>query len=73
MKRFVIILLIFSIGSSVIAEIPADRTNKIRANRAYKMPQGTFKKTRSGKIVQYNNGKKIGVYKLNNGNLVRIK
>ena len=37
-------------------------------------PQGTFKKTRSGKIVQYDKkGKKIGVYKLKSGNLVRVK
>ena len=36
--------------------------------------KGTFKKTRSGKIVQYDNkGKKMGVYKLNNGSLVRVK
>lgn len=37
-------------------------------------PQGTFKKTRSGKIVQYDKkGKKIGVYKLQSGTLVRVK
>ena len=38
-----------------------------RAN-ANKFPQGTFVKSRSGKIIQYDkNGKKIGEYKLNSG------
>ena len=34
--------------------------------RINKYPQGTFVKSRNGKIIQYDkNGKKIGVYKLN--------
>lgn len=39
-----------------------------------KMPQGTFKKTITGKIVQYDkNGKKIGSYKIKNGRYYKIK
>ena len=35
-------------------------------------PQGTFKKARNGKIIQYDkNGKKIGVYKLNSRKIVK--
>lgn len=66
MKKFLVILCLILFSSSVIAEINSAKINKL--------PQGTFKKARNGNIVQYdNNGKKIGVYKLNNGSLVRIK
>ena len=39
-----------------------------------KMPEGTFKKSHTGKIIQYDkNGKKIGVYKQQQGRYVRVK
>ena len=34
-------------------------------------PQGTFKKSRTGKIIQYQNGKKVGVYNINTGKYKR--
>ena len=38
------------------------------------LPKGTFKKTRDGKIVQYDSrGKKVGIYKMNNGKYVKVK
>ena len=67
MKKFFAFLLIFSIMIPVFAEIP---------KKVYKknLPQGTFKKTRNGTYVQYDSkGKKIGTYKLNNGELKRTK
>ena len=34
-------------------------------NKFNNLPQGTFKKNKHGQIIQYdNNGKKIGVYKI---------
>ena len=60
-----IAIIFFSI--SVNAELSQVKTNK-------NLPQGTFKKSRSGKIIQYDkNGKKIGVYKIPNGRYVKIK
>ena len=42
--------------------------------RIGKMPQGTFKKARNGKIIQYNSqGKKIGTYKMVNGRYLIVK
>ena len=40
---------------------------ELKAERRYGgYPQGTFKKSMSGKIIQYDkNGKKVGVYKIN--------
>ena len=43
-------------------------------SRIRKMPEGTFKKSFTGKIIQYDkNGKKIGSYKLKNGRYYKIK
>ena len=67
MKKIFIFLLIFSIMIPAFAETP---------KKIYKknLPQGTFKKTRNGTYVQYDSkGKKIGTYKLNNGELKRVK
>ncbi len=66
MKRFFILLMLIMFSGTVFAKIPV-RTIK-------NPPQGTFKKTRTGKIVQYDkNGKKIGTYKINNGKYIQIK
>ncbi len=58
MKRlFALLVIMFFISGMVFAE-----DTYIKKYAGY--PQGTFKKTRSGQIVQYDkNGKKIGVYK----------
>lgn len=38
------------------------------------LPSGTFKKKKDGTIVQYNDkGKKIGIYKLENGSYKKVK
>jgi hypothetical protein len=66
MKRFFCMALISMFASTTLAAIPVRELKN--------PPQGTFKKTRSGKIVQYDKkGKKIGVYKLQSGTLVRVK
>ena len=67
MKRlFTVLLLIFFIGTANAEFVPSKRINS--------MPEGVFKKTRSGKIVQYNSkGKKIGIYKYSNGRYVNVK
>lgn len=66
MKKIICLFLIGLFSTAALAAIPVRELKN--------PPQGTFKKTRDGKIVQYNKkGKKIGVYKLNNGNLMRIK
>ena len=66
MKKFLVIFL------SVIMVSPAwaDLTTRNTKN----LPEGVFKKTRNGNIVQIDkNGKKIGVYKVVNGKFVKIK
>lgn len=56
MKKILILLTLLSFSLSVYAEVPQSKVNNY--------PQGTFKKNRSGQIIQYDNkGKKIGVYK----------
>ena len=38
------------------------------------LPTGTFRKKKDGTIVQYNDkGKKIGIYKLENGSYKKVK
>ena len=38
------------------------------------LPSGTFKKKFNGDFVQYDkNGKKLGVYKMSKGKLVKVK
>lgn len=57
MKKLVILILTFSLFLPTFAEISTRRIKN--------PPQGTFKKTKNGKIIQYDqNGKKIGIYKL---------
>ena len=66
MKQFLTLICILCTAATVLAEIPA---NKIK-----NPPSGTFKKMRNGDFVQYDkNGKKIGIYKINNGKLYRKK
>ncbi len=67
MKKLAASLLIFFILPAAASEIPKYK---------YKtsMPQGTFKKKRDGTIVQYDKrGKKVGTYKLQNGNYKKVK
>ena len=67
MKKFFALMLVFLVMFPVLAETP---------KKVYKknLPQGTFKKARNGNFVQYDsNEKKVGTYKLNNGELKRIK
>lgn len=46
----------------------------VPARRLHSYPEGTFRKQRNGTIVQYDkSGKKIGIYKLNNGRYVKAK
>ena len=66
MKRLLCIALMSMFATTALAAIPVRELKN--------PPQGTFKKTRSGKIIQYDKkGRKIGVYKLKSGNLTRIK
>ena len=64
MKKFFVFLIMLSFSATAFA------ATSMREN----LPKGTFKKTRSGKIVQYDyHGKKIGIYKMNNGKYVKAK
>lgn len=46
----------------------------VPTRRVRSYPEGTFRKQRNGAIVQYDkNGKKIGIYKLNNGRYIKTK
>lgn len=66
MRQLTAFLCVVFLSMSVVSTLPE--------NRISKMPEGVFKKTRSGKIVQYNNnGKKIGEYKISNGRYVKTK
>ena len=66
MKKFLTILTLLAFSCTVFAAIPEKRIKNL--------PQGTFRKTRNGTIVQYDkNGKKVGVYKVNSGKYVKTK
>ena len=66
MKFFLIIICLYTFISNVYAE-----SNYINTK---KMPEGIFKKSITGKIIQYDkNGKKIGLYKIENGRYQKIK
>lgn len=66
MKNLFVLFVLIIFSTSVFAKIPV-RTLK-------NPPQGTFKKTRTGKIIQYDkNGKKIGTYKINSRKNLYIK
>ena len=59
MRTWFVILILFFFACHVNAELKAER-------RYGGYPQGTFKKSMAGKIIQYDkNGKKVGVYKIN--------
>lgn len=67
MKKFFTLLIMFCIILPVFA-VPATPSGMKN------LPQGSFKKKKNGTFVQYDNrGKKIGTYKLDNGNLTKIK
>ena len=64
MKKFFVFLIMLSFSAAAFAA-PSMREN---------LPKGTFKKDRNGKIVQYDShGKKMGIYKMNNGKYVKVK
>ena len=66
MKIFITLFIMFTFSAAVFAQLPARKYDNL--------PKGTFKKTRSGKIVQYDkNGKKIGTYKLNEKRYVKAR
>jgi len=67
MKRILISLIMLSfVCVSALAELPQ--------NKHTNYPQGTFKKNKSGQIIQYDkNGKKLGVYKVTNKRYLKTK
>ena len=67
MKRFLVILILLCFASVVYADVS-------RAKRYGGYPEGSFKKSRNGKIIQYDkNGKKVGVYNLKSGKSTKRK
>lgn len=67
MKNSFVILILFLFILSAYADESYTR-------RYSGYPEGTFKKSITGKIVQYdNNGKKVGVYNLNSKRFVKTK
>ena len=63
MKKFLALLIVICFSLPVFAVIPKKN-----------LPSGTFKKKKDGTIVQYNDkGKKIGIYKLENGSYKKVK
>ena len=63
MKKLISLLILTCLTLPVLATIPKQN-----------LPTGTFKKKRNGTIVQYNDkGKKIGIYKLENGRYKKVK
>ena len=63
MKKLIAIFIIICFSLPAFAVIPKKN-----------LPSGTFKKKRNGTIVQYNDkGKKIGIYKLENGSYKKVK
>ena len=59
MKKFFVILILLTFALCVYAD-----EQYVKKYNNY--PQGTFKKSRNGKIIQYDkNGKKVGVYNIN--------
>ena len=66
MKKFWVIFLFLVIALPVCAELTTKKVNNL--------PEGVFKKTRGGEYVQLDKkGKKIGVYKVINGRLIKVK
>lgn len=65
MRKLFVVLTLLIFMSVVFAD-----ENYTRRYSGY--PEGVFKKSRNGKIVQYdNNGKKIGVYNIGSGKYVK--
>ena len=66
MNKIFVLLIILLLTGTAFAGIPAKKYDN--------PPQGTFKKKANGDFVQYDkNGKKIGVYRLLNGKLKKIR
>ena len=65
MKKLIVLIIISLFVPAVIAEQTVKNKN---------LPSGIFKKKHNGCYVQYdNNGKKLGVYKITKGKLVKVK
>ena len=66
MRKVLVLITFFAFISTAFAGLPERKLKNL--------PEGTFKKTRNGTIVQYDkNGKKVGIYKLNSGKYVKTK
>ena len=66
MRKFFVLMVLMSFMSVCYADNTKIDNAKINNTKINKYPQGTFVKSRSGKIIQSDkNGKKIGEYKLN--------
>ena len=66
MKKLWVIFLFLVIALPVCAELTTKKVNNL--------PEGVFKKNRGGEYVQLDKkGKKIGVYKVINGRLIKVK
>ena len=66
MKKLAVLFIILIFSLSVYAKTSVKRVNKY--------PQGVFKKSWNGDIIQYDiKGRKTGIYKIKNGNAVKIK
>jgi len=66
MKKLLVIFLSVLLISPVWADFETKKANNL--------PEGVFRKTRSGEYAQYDKkGKKIGVYKIINGRFTKVK
>ena len=66
MKKFLVILILLISIPAIYARVSEIKDETLKT--------GTFKKKHNGEIVQYDkNGKKIGVYKMKYGKIVRVK
>lgn len=65
MKRFLVVFTMLLLAFEADVKVAQTKVNTL--------PQGVFKKTWNGDIVQYNNGKKAHTYKMKNGKVVKIK
>lgn len=66
MKKLAVLFVILIFSLTVCAKTSVKHANKY--------PQGVFKKSWNGDIIQYDKkGKKTGIYKVKNGNAIKIK
>lgn len=66
MKRLLVVLMLLLLTFEAGAKVPESKVKDL--------PQGVFKKSWNGNIIQYDaNGKKTHTYKMKNGKIARIK